>query len=60
MGLFSTPPKPAVHTLRVLSHLLRYPTAELRAHAGELREALRHEAALPATRLVELGTPVEI
>ena len=47
MGLFSTTPKPAVHTLRVLAHLLRYPSAEL-------RDALRAEAALSATRLVEL------
>ena len=54
MGLFSTPPKPAVHTLRVLAHLLRYPTAELREHAGELRDALRAEAALPPARLTEL------
>ena len=54
MGFFSTSQKPAVHTLRVLAHLLRYPTAELREHAGELRDALRAEAALPATRLVEL------
>ena len=54
MGFFSSPPKPAVHTLRVLAHLLRYPTADLREHAGELRDALRAEAALPATRLVEL------
>ncbi|QHE74803.1 nitrate reductase molybdenum cofactor assembly chaperone [Hydrogenophaga sp. PBL-H3] len=54
MAFFSSPPKPAVHTLRVLAHLLRYPTAELREHAGELRDALRAEAALPSTRLVEL------
>ena len=43
-----------MHTLRVLAHLLRYPTAELREHAGELREALRAEAALPPARLTEL------
>lgn len=54
MAFFSTPQKPAVHTLRVLAHLLRYPTAELREHAAELRDALRAEAALPPTRLVEL------
>lgn len=54
MGLFSNTQKPAVHTLRVLAHLLRYPTADLREHAGELRDALRAEAALPPTRLVEL------
>ena len=54
MGLFSNTQKPAVHTLRVLAHLLRYPTPQLREHAGELREALRAEAALPSTRLTEL------
>ena len=48
MGLFSTTPRPAVHTLRVLAHLLRYPDAELRAHVAELRAALRDEAALYA------------
>ena len=51
MGLFSTTPRPAVHTLRVLAHLLRYPTAELREHAGEMRDALRGEAALPLVQL---------
>ena len=35
-------------TLRVLAHLLRYPDAELRAHLGELADALQLEAALPA------------
>ena len=42
MAFFSSPQKPAVHTLRVLAHLLRYPTAELREHAGELRLSLIH------------------
>jgi len=41
-------------TLRVLEHLLRYPDAELRAHLGELAEALQLEAALPGQRLDEL------
>jgi len=41
-------------TLRVLAHLLRYPDAELRAHLGELAEALQLEAALPGQRLDEL------
>ncbi|MDZ4124708.1 MAG: nitrate reductase molybdenum cofactor assembly chaperone, partial [Hydrogenophaga sp.] len=54
MAFFSSPQKPAVHTLRVLAHLLRYPTNELREHAGELRDALRAEAALPPARLTEL------
>lgn len=41
-------------TLRVLAHLLRYPDAELRAHLGELTEAITLEAALPAKRMAEL------
>jgi nitrate reductase delta subunit len=41
-------------TLRVLAHLLSYPDAELRAHLGELRDALRDERALTAGRLAEL------
>jgi len=41
-------------TLRVLAHLLRYPDAELRAHPGELADALRLEAAVPGHRLDEL------
>ena len=41
-------------TLRVLAHLLRYPDAELRAHLGELADALRLEAAVPGHRLDEL------
>jgi nitrate reductase delta subunit len=41
-------------TLRVLAHLLRYPDAELRAHLGELAEALRMEAAVSEHRLTEL------
>ena len=32
-------------TLRTLAALLRYPDAELRAHVGELRDALRDEQA---------------
>jgi nitrate reductase delta subunit len=41
-------------TLRVLAHLLRYPDAELRAHLGELADALQLEAAVPGHRLAEL------
>ena len=43
MSIFTSRPVPAVHTLRVLAHLLRYPDAELRAHLGELSEALHAE-----------------
>jgi nitrate reductase molybdenum cofactor assembly chaperone NarJ/NarW len=53
MGLFDSPPK-ATYTLRVLAHLLRYPDAGLRAHLGELRDALHAERALGAPRLAEL------
>lgn len=35
-------------TLRALSALLGYPSAELQAHIGDLRQALLSEAALPA------------
>jgi len=41
-------------TLRVLAHLLRYPDAELRAHLGELADALQLEAAVPGHRQDEL------
>ena len=55
MALFQkSGPVPAVHTLRALAHLLRYPDAELRAHLGELSEALHAERALGASRLAEL------
>ena len=33
-------------TLRAMSALLGYPSAELKTHAGEIREALYAEAAL--------------
>ena len=42
------------YTLRTLAALLRYPDAQLRAHAGELRHALRDERALAFGRLAEL------
>ena len=35
------------HTLRALAALLSYPSEELQAHLGELREALAREAMLP-------------
>jgi nitrate reductase delta subunit len=41
-------------TLRVLAHLLSYPDAALRAHLGELQQALHDERALGAARLAEL------
>jgi nitrate reductase delta subunit len=56
MSLFSASPPQARLTLRVLAHLLRYPDTELRAHTGELQQALKAEAALPASRLAELDT----
>jgi len=54
MPLFASQPPTMAYTLRVLAHLLRYPGAELRAHLGELNEALHTEAALGASRLAEL------
>jgi nitrate reductase delta subunit len=54
MSLFSASPPQARLTLRVLAHLLRYPDTEFRAHTGELQQALKAEAALPASRLAEL------
>jgi nitrate reductase delta subunit len=53
MALFASAPRMSL-TLRVLAHLLRYPDAELRAHLGELRDALRSERALTHPRLLEL------
>ncbi len=55
MAIFSSTPVQARLTLRVLAHLLRYPDAELRSHIPELQQALRAEAALPASRLTELS-----
>ena len=46
--------RPMKYTLRSLSWLLRYPGPELRAHLGELRDALRDERALSFGRLSEL------
>jgi nitrate reductase delta subunit len=52
--LFSAPPKSMRLTLRVLSHLLSYPSVELLAHLGELAQALRDEAVLDGQRTDEL------
>lgn len=41
-------------TLRALARLLGYPSAELQAHAPEIREALHNEAALPPGVLAAL------
>ena len=46
-------------TLRVLSHLLSYPDAELRGHLPELRAALHDERALGASRLAETDALIE-
>ncbi|HEX2752085.1 MAG TPA: nitrate reductase molybdenum cofactor assembly chaperone [Alphaproteobacteria bacterium] len=56
MNLFSASPPQARLTLRVLAHLLRYPATEFRAHTSEMQQALKAEAALPASRLAELDT----
>ena len=41
-------------TLRALSALLSYPSAELAEHAHDVREAVRNEGALPPAALAEL------
>ncbi len=45
-------------TLRVLSHLLTYPDAELRAHLGELQQVLHAEGMLGKARLAALDVLV--
>ncbi len=57
MNLFAPPD--ARLTLRVLAKLLAYPDAELRAHLGELREALRAERALSLARRSELEALID-
>ena len=59
MKLLNPTPAPAAITLRVLSHLLSYPDAELRAHLGELRDALHAERALTPERLAEIDALIE-
>jgi nitrate reductase delta subunit len=43
-------------TLRALAAMLGYPSAELKANAGAIRDALRSEAALPAAERGRLET----
>ena len=57
MTLFTA--TPTATTLRVLAHLLGYPSPELREHLGELRDALREDRALTAGRLLELDALIE-
>ena len=47
-------PRGMQKTLRVLAALLGYPDGRLRGHLAEMRDLLRDERALPASRLVEL------
>ncbi|MEK6670161.1 MAG: nitrate reductase molybdenum cofactor assembly chaperone [Aquabacterium commune] len=54
-GLHSTPHSPtAARSLRALARLLAYPNAELRAHLGDLLEALHAEQGLSEARLAGL------
>lgn len=46
--------RPMPLTLRALAALLGYPSAELKAHAAEVRQALRSEGALDPARLTLL------
>ena len=46
-------------TLRVLARLLGYPDPVLREHLDEMRQALRHEAALQPTRLAEVEALID-
>ncbi len=55
---FLTPPEMRL-TLRVLAKLLGYPSAELRAHLPDLREALAAERALGSARRAELEALIE-
>ncbi|HET9024117.1 MAG TPA: nitrate reductase molybdenum cofactor assembly chaperone [Burkholderiaceae bacterium] len=54
MGRIALTPPRTARTLRALAWLLRYPDAELRAVAYELRAALHDEGALDDARLSEL------
>jgi nitrate reductase delta subunit len=47
-------PRPMTKSLRVLSAVLGYPDAQLRAALPEMRELLRHEHALPPSRACEI------
>ncbi|MCW5638593.1 MAG: nitrate reductase molybdenum cofactor assembly chaperone [Rubrivivax sp.] len=55
---FLTPPEMRL-TLRVLAKLLGYPSAELRAHLPDLREALAAERALGSARRAELEALID-
>ena len=52
-------PKNMSLTLRVLARLLSYPDDALRDHLDELRQALRHEAALQPGRLAEVNALID-
>ena len=54
MSMLQSKPPVASQTFKVLAHLLSYPDAAIRAHLGEMRDALHAEAALSASRLAEL------
>ena len=56
---FAQQPKTMRLTLRVLAHLLRYPDDQLRAHRGEMIQALLVEAALTPQRIEELQVLLE-
>jgi nitrate reductase delta subunit len=52
-------PKTMSISLRVLARLLGYPDPVLREHLDEMRQALRHEAALQPTRLAEVEALID-
>ena len=54
MTMFQAKAPPMALTLRVLARLLSYPDPSVRAHLDEMRDALRSEGALSATRLAEV------
>ena len=58
MALFNTPTK-AVHTLRALAWLLRYPDPALRQHLPGLHAALHDERALTDRRLAEIDRLID-
>ena len=53
-------PVSASRTLRVLGALLGYPGAQMRAHLPEMREILRSEIALSASRIGELDKLIDV
>jgi nitrate reductase delta subunit len=58
MGILKPAPK-ATYTLRVISHLLRYPDAPLRAQLPALARALHDERALTTDRLAEMDALID-